>query len=151
MVLAPGIRIWNHWYALMSNKYLNTKPIFFMAYVECYTFTSLKYSMWSLLIIWISDLALFPIFQNLTCLSAAALGVFQASERLSFDTWILPSLKRLRLETMEPLSLSHLQSLKLACSKLESLHLISGTHATVRESHICPLTDDTILEYLNNF
>ncbi|KAG0578217.1 hypothetical protein KC19_4G006400 [Ceratodon purpureus] len=91
------------------------------------------------------------LFQNLRCLSAAALGVFQTSERLTFDTWIMPSLKRLRLETMEPLSLSHLQSLKSACSKLESLHLISGTHSTVRESHICPVTDDTILEYLNNF
>jgi len=90
------------------------------------------------------------LFQNMMFLSAAALGVFQALESISFDTWTMPALKRLRLETIEPLSLANLQSLKIACIKLESLHLISGIHATVRESHIYPITDDTILEHINN-
>ncbi|XP_024366163.1 uncharacterized protein [Physcomitrium patens] len=87
------------------------------------------------------------LFQNLTCLSAAALGVFQTPEKLPFESWVMPALKRLRLETVEPLSLSQLQTLKCACARLESLHLISGTHATLQESHIYPVTDDTILEH----
>lgn len=36
------------------------------------------------------------VHQNLTSLSAAALGVFQSSERVCFDTWIMSSLKGYR-------------------------------------------------------
>lgn len=88
--------------------------------------------------------------KDLTSLSAAAFGVIHDLEECQFAAWNLQSLKRLRLESREPLSMQHLESLQCSCPQLESLHLIWNGYSGPREAQIYPFTHEGIMDYVRS-
>jgi len=88
--------------------------------------------------------------KDLTSLSAAAFGVVDDLEECRFAAWNLHSLKRLRLESKEPLAIQHLESLQCSCPQLESLHLIWNSYNGPREAQIYPFTHEGIMDYVRS-
>ncbi|GLJ05612.1 hypothetical protein SUGI_0021160 [Cryptomeria japonica] len=88
--------------------------------------------------------------KDLTSLSAAAFGVIHDLEGCEFGAWQFHYLKRLRLESREPLAIKHLEDLQQSCPQLESLHLIWHSYNGPREAHIYPFTHEGIMDYVKS-
>eukprot|EP00850_Spirogloea_muscicola_P014713 SM000107S14079 [mRNA] locus=s107:386667:391495:+ [translate_table: standard] len=87
--------------------------------------------------------------QALPALACAALGVFHHASGIDFAKWSFPAIRRLRLSTVQRLSLKNLVDLKHGCPSLDSLHLLWGRNLC-HEAHFCPVLENTLADFEEN-